>query len=151
MSTPAEPRNKRVYLWLVLLVGAIGFYVVVYTDLLRPPPIEVVADDLRVLRPDETYPFPLVVFGLDDRVRLDAVRVTKLDPAGGDERVVWDLVGDPRSIALDTFVYGATLSGLSPRPNPENNTPVFERLTPSCTYRLDLRSGRRRGSVTFET
>ncbi|MEM7680673.1 MAG: hypothetical protein AAF288_01825 [Planctomycetota bacterium] len=142
-----DSSRKSVYAWLVALALVAGGYAAFFTDLIFPPELAVYAENLDTLRTDETYAFPLMVFAMEDRVRLSSLRVVQLDDAGQAGPVVWRLNADPTAVELDTFTYGSTISGMSP----PADAPPRQRLEPGRTYRLELRAGRRKGAVEFKT
>ncbi|MEM9296101.1 MAG: hypothetical protein AAGA57_09895 [Planctomycetota bacterium] len=141
----SESGNQRVYVWITLLVVTAGAYVTFFTDLVFPPELEVYAEDLDTLRSDEEYPIPFIVFALSDRVQLSSLEVVKLESGGEDGPVVWSLEADPAAMEVDKFVYGSTISGMAP----PDDAPPRERLERGQRYRLEVRSGRRKGSVEF--
>ena len=120
-------------------------YVIGFTDLLRRHSIRVDVAPIDILHPEDASGAPLMVFALDDRYRLSALRVVQTSEDGVEQEVVWHLKGNSRSRPVDRFVYGATVFGMEPPGVPRRRI----RLEPGQTYRLDVRAGRRRGEVEF--
>lgn len=86
-----------------------------------------------------------VTFSLDDRYALTAIQVVELTPEGGRGKIIWDLEGKSRP--LNGLIYGRTPPGMTPK------TPdaLAGALEPGIQYRLEVASGRRRGSNVFHT
>jgi hypothetical protein len=86
-----------------------------------------------------------VTFRLDGRFSLTSLRVFAEGPDGAPGKMMWNLSGKSRP--LDSLIYGRPLPGMSSATGEDIGTP----LEPGVKYRLEIASGRRKGTNWFQT
>jgi len=86
-----------------------------------------------------------VTFSLDDRYSITSLKVVEVKADGTEGKVAWNLKGKSRP--LNGLIYGMNPSGLTPA-SPDGTAVPLEA---GIQYRLEVSSGRRRGSNVFQT
>lgn len=136
------------------ILGAI--YIAVFTDWLKPAPIEVVPS-IRAILPKKAYGtvekefagvYP-VIFSFDVEYSLTSVRVEEATPADGAKpQVLWELRSRKGSKPVKAMLYGRDLDNMDPVPGTPNPPHA---LQAGKQYRLLVEAGRRKGSTLFST
>jgi hypothetical protein len=134
---------------IVLAVILAGIYVSFFTDWIKRPHIQIIAQT-RPIQPKgqaaKVYP---VSFLLDGKYQLTAVKVVPLDAYQTNRFTPpsWHLIAYTNGPLTEGFLYGQRIPGL--RPWMTNAPP--QRLEPDTVYRLFVEAGRARGQIDFHT
>lgn len=120
-------------------------YAVFFTDWLHPAPIGILPE-IRATPPRRGGPvtgvYP-VSFALDGRYALTDLKVVKV----GATNVLWHLVPGTNSIPTKAIIYGRQVPGMKSADGRKRAEP----LEADVAYELQIKSGRRKGRVTFHT
>jgi hypothetical protein len=148
--------TKRLWTLLIALPVLGLFYVLGFTDWMKPVPIEI-QTSVRTILPKKAYStaehefagvYP-VIFNLDGSYSLTEIWVEEATPAAGQTpRVLWHLQSKKGSHPVKTLLFGRDLENMDPAPGSPN--PSFA-LQPDKPYRVVMKAGRRKGEATFST
>ena len=148
--------TTRLWTLLISLPILIVTYVVVFTDWIKPVPIEI-QPSVRTILPKKAYStaqnefagvYP-VIFNFDASYKLTEIWVEEAAPAPGQTPLVlWHLKSKSGSHPVKTILFGRDLEEMDPAPGSPN--PAFA-LQPDKPYKVIAKSGRRKGEATFST